>query len=479
MIPAPTSSRPLPAPRRDRGSVLVVVMWLVFGLISITLYFANSMTYELRAADNRIASYEAQQAIEAGRRYATCILSNLNQPGLMPDPQCYLHEAVPVGNGKFWYIGHTNVQYVNSSNVTFGLRDEAAKMNLNALPGGFDTASTNLTLLFNRLNQQQIYNIMAWESTNTVNNVGAAESQTYLMQTPPYLCKNAPYETVDELRLVFQMNIDILYGEDANLNGALDPNEDDGDASAPSDNADGRLDSGLFEWFTVYTVESTNDTNGNARVNVTSGGGTNLTALLETNFSSSRAQQIEQQLGLTSTTTTGGGGRNTGGTGGGNSSSKTFAGPLDLFMQSGMTIPEFSLIEPSLRGQNIKGLVNVNSATIEVLQCLPGMTLGKAQQLAAYRTANQNNVGYGNTVAWVAQALDYQTITNIAPWITGRSYQYTADIAAVGHDGKGYRRTRFVFDTSQGFPVIVYRQDLTHLGWALGQKARRDLFAKK
>jgi len=30
-----------------------------------------------------------------------------------------------------------------------------------------------------------------------------------------------------------------------------------------------------------------------------------------------------------------------------------------------------------------------------------------------------------------------------------------------------------VFDTSNGTPQIVYRQDLTQLGWALGKEARQ------
>ena len=36
----------------------------------------------------------------------------------------------------------------------------------------------------------------------------------------------------------------IVYGEDANLNGLLDQNEDDGDQSFPPDNSDGQLDTG-------------------------------------------------------------------------------------------------------------------------------------------------------------------------------------------------------------------------------------------
>ncbi len=471
------------AAARQRASVLVVVMWIVFGLISITLYFANSMTYELRASDNRLAGEQAEFAIDAARRYVMCVLSNLNEPGVMPDTIAYKMAAVPVGDAKFWFIGRTNVEGPNRSNVTFSLRDEAAKMNLNHLPGGVDAASTNLMNLSQQLpslNQQLIYNIIAWGDTNTENNVGGAESQTYQMQTPPYLAKNGPYETVDELRLVYNMNIDLLYGEDANLNGALDPNENDGDETPPSDNGDGTLNPGLLEWFTVYTAEPATDTNGSNRINVTTGNfTTELTDLLQTNLGSARAAQILQQAGLSTTGAGGGGGGRGAGGGGGGAATVTFAGPLDFYVQSGMTPTEFQTIEPSLRGANLQGLVNVNTASVEVLECLPGMTLGTAQQLVTYRQANQSNLQNQNTVGWVGQAVDYSTATNLAPWITGRTYQYTADIAAVGHNGRGYRRVLFVIDTSQGFPAIVYRQDLTHLGWALGRQTYADLMTPK
>ena len=59
------------------------------------------------------------------------------------------------------------------------------------------------------------------------------------------------------------------------------------------------------------------------------------------------------------------------------------------------------------------------------------------------------------------------------------SYQYTADIAAVGPYGRGYRRVKFVFDTSSGAPKIIYRQDLTHLGWALGKEERQTALLAK
>jgi type II secretory pathway component PulK len=462
-------------PPREQGSVLVVVMWITFGLIGITLYFANSMTFEVRASDNRVAGEEAQFAIDAGRRYVTCILSNLNQPGAIPDPSSYANAAVPVGNAKFWLIGRTNVENTGEySNLVCGLIPESSKLNLNALPGGLSVGGTNLAYL-PRMTLQLAYNIMAWESTNTANNVGGAESDTYMMQSPPYLCKNAHFETVDELRLVYQMNLDILYGEDANLNGILDPNENDGDVLPPTDNMDGRLDPGLFEYLTVYSAEPADDTNGNPRVDVTATtAAAQLTALLETNFDSGRAQQIEAQADLLP-----GGGPPTrpGGPPAATTVTTTFTSPLQFYIQSGMTQAEFAQIEPSLRGPTLKGLVNIDTAPSAVLACIPTTDTNWIQQIITARASLLNDLNNQNTVAWVTQILTPQDAEAIGPYITARSYQFTADIAAVGHDGRGYRRTRFVFDTSTGTPVIVYRQDLTYLGWALGAQARARLQA--
>ena len=85
------------------------------------------------------------------------------------------------------------------------------------------------------------------------------------------------------------------------------------------------------------------------------------------------------------------------------------------------------------------------------------------------------------SIAWVADVLD-RDLTRVrlaGLYITAHSYQFTADVAAVGHHGRGYHRVKFVFDTSDGTPRIVFRQDLTHLGWALGKQARADLLAAK
>jgi type II secretory pathway component PulK len=225
----------------------------------------------------------------------------------------------------------------------------------------------------------------------------------------------------------------------------LDRNENDGDVSTPSDNRDGRLDPGLFEYFTVHTRHPTTLTNVNNP--------TQLSALLQSKFSAEKANQVLGRLG------------------------QGVPSVFEFYMVSGLTKDEFLQIEGSLRGTNITGLVNVNTASEAVLACIPGIGTEYASTLVSYRRTNPDRDG---TVSWVKDALGWTTaeqqrIRLAGPWITGRTYQLAADIAAVGRHGRGYRRTRFIFDTSEGIGRIRYRQDLTGLGWALGPRIRDSL----
>jgi type II secretory pathway component PulK len=133
----------------------------------------------------------------------------------------------------------------------------------------------------------------------------------------------------------------------------------------------------------------------------------------------------------------------------------------------------------------IRNRVNVNTASPDVLTALfEGLNVdqqtasGAAQSIVNYREQNPGNI---NTIWWLMNALGNNSpvITALArgDYVTTKSFQFTADIAAVGPFGRGYRRVKFIFDVSNGSPIILYRQDLSRLGWALGEKARQTLLA--
>jgi type II secretory pathway component PulK len=123
----------------------------------------------------------------------------------------------------------------------------------------------------------------------------------------------------------------------------------------------------------------------------------------------------------------------------------------------------------------IEGRINVNTASAAVLACLLNGDTSAAAQLVAYRQNNPNEL---TSIAWVITALGQNfssELQALESWdcLTTQSYQFSADIAALGPHGRGYRRVRFVFDTSSGVPQVVHRQELTSLGWALGKSVRQ------
>ncbi|MBM3870238.1 MAG: hypothetical protein FJ392_04640, partial [Verrucomicrobia bacterium] len=164
-----------------------------------------------------------------------------------------------------------------------------------------------------------------------------------------------------------------------------------------------------------------------------------------------------------------------GGGGGGGNPSLTNNSVLQFYIRSGLTAEQFALIENDLTVSTnavIEGLVNVNTATATVLACLPGLDAAKADALIAARAGQAT---LQTSIAWVKDVLDEQSATQVGPFITGRSQSFSADIAAVGRHGRGYSRVKFIFDTIEGTPKIRLRQELTHLGWALGWAVREQI----
>src|SRR5260221_3314687 len=230
-------SMPSPGAHGRSGSVLIIVLWIALGLVALALYFAQSMNLELRASDNRVSAQAADQAIEGAVRYVNSLLStqiSYGSNGTVPDMNSYVREAVPVGHAHFWLIGRDTNTPVGPGTLTYGLVDEAAKLNLN-------TAPSNAIVWLPRMTSDFTQAILDWRDTNA----SGPTVTYYALQQPSYQCKSDPFETVDELRLEYGASIDLLVREDANRNSALDVNEND-------DNQNNLLDPGVLESVTVY-----------------------------------------------------------------------------------------------------------------------------------------------------------------------------------------------------------------------------------
>jgi type II secretory pathway component PulK len=440
--------------QRDRASVLIIVLWVCIGLVSIALYFANTMTYELRASDNRVNGLSSEQAIEGAARYVNYVLQNYATNGLVPVNTTFACEAVPIGGAHFWLIGR-DPSAQNPTEPAFGLVDEGSKLNLN-------TVNTNVLSYLPNMTMDFAQAIMDWRGTNGIVSLDYASLG--------YLAKNAPFETVDELRLVYGATVDLLAGDDINRNGVLDANE-------KSTGGTGEMNYGLFEYTTVWTREPNFHSDGTLLTNVNTASQQAIQALFQgdgVNNASSMATAIYRNIHPATT------GR-----------PNNCNGILDLAVRCrnvGMSDVDIANIYKDVTTSTntyFRGRLNVNTAGVDVLTALfmglnvdEPTALGAAQSLISYREQNTNNL---TSVAWMIDALGNNnsviTALQTGDYVTTRTFQFTADIAAVGPFGRGYRRVKFVFDVSEGTPLILYRQDLSRLGWALGEQARKKWVA--
>ena len=433
------------------GSVLVVVLWACLGLVAITVTFGHSMLMTYRGADNDLSGHQAEQAIEGAARYAESLFTNATTPGLFPERTSYERDAVPVGDATFWLLGRP-LETGNGTTREYGLVDEAGKLNLN-------TATAEMLKLLPGMTDDFAAAIVEWRTASTSAGTGTSSSS--------FTVKGGPFESIEELALVVGATRQILYGEDANMNGVLDANEDDNDKSLPADNGDGKLDPGILEYVTVFSRESNKQSDGTTdRINITNlqQNTQALSTLLDSKLGAGSGEKILPLV----------------------SAGGPMRSVLEFYLRAkgnnfteedfGKIAYELTVVDPATTPA-IEGLINVNTASETVL----GYVLGAdhASKLVAARASRTTaDANY----AWIVDVLG---ISNPVPptvplqMLTGKCSQVTADIAAVGHHGRGYRRSKIVIDVSATAPRIIYRRNLSGLGWALGSEVRQTLAQQK
>lgn len=169
--------------------------------------------------------------------------------------------------------GETLVQ-VGETQVVLLQSDEAGKLNLN-------TATEAQLRALPEMDEATAAAILDWRDQNQNARPGGVEGAYYSSLSPPYPIRDGPFQTLQEILLVKGVEANAFYGEDTNLNGKLDPNEDDGDETPPDDNADGQLDEGWAAWLTCYSYEANTDSFGDQRLDLTRTSESELTSTLK------------------------------------------------------------------------------------------------------------------------------------------------------------------------------------------------------
>ena len=555
---------------RHRGGFVLLVVTIVLILLSLAAWaYTNKMVIEKDATMMYGRDGEARMAAESAIEYTAIQIGNLqknNKLDVFHNTTLFRGQIIeevadnPRGQCRFTVLVPNESSSPNGASVRFGLARETAKFNINRLiefdnssgsgssgwsssagsgssgdndaddqsagsssSSGSGSTSSNSATPFSvvstvpGMTEEIVNSILDWIDSDNEARVGGAESIYYEGLAVPYSCRNAPLESIEELLQIQGVTPTLFYGEDANRNGTLDPNEDNGNESPPEDNADGVLDPGWREYFTASSKEKNTSATGEKKININGSIMTELYDQLEDAISAEAATFIvayrlfgnENASAATAKSLTvdqadlaqsiAGAASNPDGisiTRAGMDLTKvaafSFNSIYDLIdAQVAATIngapqtltspwtsgnldkmPEFEDLVSHVDDALLDGRINVNIARKVVLMAIPNMTETIADQIVSERPTLEKS-GSGSTAmsgraspTWLLGAgiVDLKTLQKMGPWLTTGGDIFMFQV--LGHFDQGGPTTRLEakIDATQNPPRIIFQRDLTSLG---------------
>ena len=437
---------------RQRGAIFITALGIIVILSGLVLVFAQDMRTEAIGSANRMA-YIRADAVERGAEQ--WVLAQVEaSPGDASTITETPAEAIQIssgsaggsGGGYFWLL-RPNPD--NDQQYDFGITDESGKLNVNV-------ATQQQLLMFPNMTQEAADAIVDWHDT-----AGAGGTDALYASLPDaYVAKHADFETVEELMLVDGVTPQMMYGNDRNRDGVVDDAERTAGAASGTGSmfsSGDSADRGLIHYLTAYSSEP------DTRLNVDNTGNSTQfrTLLTSAGIDAARASTIVSTW-LSQRPRRG---------------YRTLA-TLNSVLR--LRDPEIKVIADKVKFANRTAplhRMNVGTASRDAM-----MTLG-LDESDVDKLINSRDSADTSTIAWVFDALGTAKALNLVDIITAHSYQYSADIVATSADGRAFKRVRIVVDSSgvaSGTPAkIVYRKDLTGLGWPLPSDVRQSLRAGK
>jgi DNA uptake protein ComE-like DNA-binding protein len=405
----------LKAPAHD-ASILVGLLWCLALLSLIVIGVLHTARMDLLVVKNYGDKIQAHYLALAGIEKAEALLyrdakdrshSKKNHSGNFYNDTASFRE-VKLGRGVFSVLrrGRTD----EGGEIIYGVSDEESRLNVN-------TADTNALGQLQNMTPDIAMAIINWHGGDATAN--AAEAQYYAGLQPPYQPRNGPFQTVRELLMVRGVTPELLLGKDIHQNGLLgDIGENGNDDNASIDSAD-------LGWAGNLTVDSSVqnvDAAGDARVNIQTADENSLMAIQGITSPIAKAivayrgqhqfQSIADLLDVTPQNQNQNGAQNSN-SGGDSDSGKVVSQNLFMEIGDGITVAS---------DQNLPGAININTAGLDVLVCLPGMTRELALAVISQRSSGGFFANAGELLKVPGMTRDI--FKQIAPLVTARSETY-------------------------------------------------------
>ena len=438
---------------RNRASILIGLLWCVALLSVIVVGVLHTAQMDLMTGKNFGDKIQARYLALAGIEKAKALLykeaqdrshSGKNHTGTLYDDTQDFQE-VALGRGTFSVLRRGRDD--EGGGVIYGVSDEESRLNLNI-------ADHDALTKIQGLGSDVANSILAWRGQQGSNVV---EAEYYESQRPPYEPRRAAFETVRELLMVRGVTPDLLYGSDSHQNGLLD--DQAGGMNEPPKYQDNVAGDDLG-WAGILTVDSSvKNVNaaGESRVDIQSADENSLATVhgITRNIAhaivSYRGKNNFQGIADLLNVTPPQDGQNAGITQ--NNSGSSGGGVIDenLLMEIGDDVTTSD-------NQTQYGLVNINTASLNVLVCLPGIDRDLAQKIISQR---QSSGFYANPAELLrVDGMTPDIFKQVVPLVTARSETFR--ILAEGRvksTGVSQRVQVIVHVNLDGVKTLSYRED--------------------
>jgi len=447
----------------ERGVVLVAVLLVTALVTMVTATVMFRVRAEVATSAARDRGEQAFAAALSGVQRAVAVLRATGADPLVcgDNPELFQNQLVAEDGANAWYFSvYGDDPTEQTTTVRYGVTDESGKINLS-------TASAETLAALRGMTAELVASLLDYRDADADTRQDGAEQDYYDDLAVPYAIANGPLGTLEELLLVKGFTGAVVYGEDVNFNGILDANEDDGDETFPPDDRNGQLDKGLRGVATVWTRERDVDSRGRPRASLQSGEALQRSGLPRATLDFIRvyreegnalrhpSELLELRYQL-------------------KRDARTERGSLraGTWIESGVGAAELPNILDRLTGQPpdsrrpLVGLVNVNTASVEVLTALLGGDASLAQQIVDVRSDLDPETLATPGWLYTQNLVDAGAFKVIAPRLTARSSQFSVRCVGFGAPCGRYRILEAVVDlsASASAPRVVYLRDISRVG---------------
>jgi competence ComEA-like helix-hairpin-helix protein len=436
----PCSAFRVPRSAFQQGSVLVGILWCLALLSVVVVGVLHSGRLDLMAVKNHGDQIQAHYLALAGIEKAKALLyreagdrkrSARNHSGDLYDTAPEFKD-IPFARGEFRVFRQGRAD--EGGKIVYGIGDEESRLNVNR-------ASAEELGKLEFMTPEAVAGILDWRDPDDNATPGGAEADYYTSLPAPRLPRNGPLQTVRELLMVNGVSRDLFMGEDANQNGLLDPEEDDGTESFPADNRDGILDPGWAGNLSVHSSVANKNAAGEERINVQSADEKALSSVRGISAELAKAivayrgqNQIENladlldvaaispqrtpqpQSGNPGSPAPAGVPRPPGNARAANRTAVQTTGPKLISEELLMEIADDVTVANE---SDQAGMININTAGAEVLECLPGISKELAQAIISYR----QSAGFFANIAGLLKVdgMNREIFKQVAPKVCARS----------------------------------------------------------